>query len=267
MNVKFAYLGRSAMEGGTLNFAPNLARDPVAFDAPLLQPLRFREAVSALHDIVISDLRYKPRDKSAYDAWKKNERAREAALRKEVYDRVKEEVLARKNVPVPPELEKNFNRCRKVYWTARQDYSNYLARHDMELWRQLMPCDPVITVAPDVLFFECFSADESSYGCLSVDRTAFGMCESAKCGTTNVDYSWELYNHFQALRSYRETRFRIDPAGFEVATRDSADYRGRKCSICPRRGCAASCSFKARWACPCAKSRLRAKPSIRSAHS
>jgi len=23
----------------------------------------------------------------------------------------------------------------------------------------LMPCDPVITVSPDVLFFECFSAD------------------------------------------------------------------------------------------------------------
>ena len=41
----------------------------------------------------------------------------------------------------------------------------------------LVPCDPVITVAPDVLFFECFSKDESSYGCLTVERNAFSAEE------------------------------------------------------------------------------------------
>jgi len=59
MNVKFAYLGRSALSpaasGQLLSLAPNLAREPVSFDAPLLQPLRFRETISALHDVVISD--------------------------------------------------------------------------------------------------------------------------------------------------------------------------------------------------------------------
>ena len=30
---------------------------------------------------------------------------------------------------------------------------------------------------------------------------------------------WALYEHFQKLRSYRETRFLIDPRGFEVQTR------------------------------------------------
>jgi hypothetical protein len=89
----------------------------------------------------------------------------------------------------------------------------------------------VITVAPDVLFFECFSADESSYGCLSVDREGFGKSDGVKLGTTNVDYSWELYDHFQTLRSYRETRFRIDPAGFEVATAGNADYREEKIDL------------------------------------
>jgi hypothetical protein len=67
MNVRFAYMGRSQVvessgAGRTLSMAPNLARDKVSFDAPLLQPLRFREAISALHDVVINDLLFTPRD-------------------------------------------------------------------------------------------------------------------------------------------------------------------------------------------------------------
>ena len=71
MNLTLAYLGRSALSasaaGQTLSLAPNLGRDPVAFDAPLRHPLRFREAISTLHDVVISDLRFKKKDKTAYD--------------------------------------------------------------------------------------------------------------------------------------------------------------------------------------------------------
>src|SRR3954452_13208927 len=103
--------------------------------------------------------------------------------------------------------------------------------HDPALWRLLMPCDPVITVSPDVLFFECFSADESSYGCLTVDRGAFDRERDVAPGTTNVDYSWALYEHFQRLRSYRETRFLVDPSGFEVQTQAAADYREEKIDL------------------------------------
>jgi len=73
LEVSFAYYGRSRLDGGLLSFAPNLAREAVAFDAPLLGRLRFREGIWALHDGVISDLRFKPRDKTAYDEWKKGE--------------------------------------------------------------------------------------------------------------------------------------------------------------------------------------------------
>ena len=86
MNLKMAYYGRSELlsagSGQTLSFAPNLSRDPVAFDAALRHPLRFREAISALHDVVINDLRFKPRDKTAYQEWKKQQQiklARSAA--------------------------------------------------------------------------------------------------------------------------------------------------------------------------------------------
>ena len=85
MNVTLSYQGHSgvATSGNrqTLQLVPNMARDPVRFDSPLLKPTRFREAISALHDCVISDLRFKKRDKTAYLEWKKNQAGRENAIR------------------------------------------------------------------------------------------------------------------------------------------------------------------------------------------
>ena len=87
-------------------------------------------------------------------------------------------------------------------------------------------------MADDVVFFECFSSDESSYGCLTIDRDAcFAKTQDACVGTTNVDYSWELYHNFQSLRTYRETRFHINPEGFSVQTFDRADYREEKIEL------------------------------------
>ena len=231
MRVMLSYLGQSKLQENadgksvTMSLKPNLAREPVAFDAALKQPLRFREAMSALHDVVVSDQGFKPRDKTAYETWKKSEAERLATIRRETFREAKKDALAARGVEIPPGLQSRYNKLRTRYWDVRQQYSNYLMKNDSALWRMLMPCDPVITVAEDVVFFECFSADESSYGCLSVSRSdGFGSpTNSVKLGTTNVDYSWELYRHFQSLRSYRETRFRIDPAGFEVVTkRESA---------------------------------------------
>lgn len=232
MNVAFSYLGRSGLDGSTLSLAPNLAREPVAFDAALRRPQRFREAISALHDVVISDHRFQKRDKSAYEAWKAAEAARVRVVRSDAVKQAEADIAARRGMPLPAELEQKFGRMCKTYWGARQAYANHLRAHDMELWRKLMPCDPVITVADDVVFFECFSADESSYGCLTVNREdGFGVSPELRLGTTNVDYSWDLFNHFQGLRSYRETRFRLDPTGFDVATHGSADYREQKIDL------------------------------------
>ena len=86
MNLTLVYRGHSGIaEVGarqTFSLVPNLARDPVAFDAPLLHPLRFREAMSALHDVVISDLRFKKRDKTTYEQWKNAQQARVEAVRR-----------------------------------------------------------------------------------------------------------------------------------------------------------------------------------------
>jgi hypothetical protein len=236
MQVAFAYRGRSGVAqtavGLAVSLAPNLRRDRVSFVGTLRQPLRFREAMSALHDIVISDLRFKPKDKTGYEEWKKEEAAKEARIRTEAVKLKRADLEKQSRAPMPRGLEQRYQQCRKRYWDARTRYSNLLSREDPELWRMLMPCDPVITVSPDVLFFECFSADESSYGCLNVDREAFQSETDVALGTTNVDYSWRLYEHFQTIRSYRETRFTIDPTGFEVQTKsDEAGYREEKIDL------------------------------------
>src|SRR5262249_46829889 len=205
--------------GLAVSLAPNLRRDRVSFEGVLRDPLHFREAIGTLHDIVVGDLRYKPRDKSAYEAYKAEEKRREDELRQVVTKQARAAIhgaLPELPETYTAELEKRYKRARTKYWGVRQKYSNFLMKHDPELWRLLVPCDPVITVAPDCLLFECFSADESSYGCLTVDRAAFGHERGVALGTTNVDYSWTLYEHFQRMRSYREARFLVDPSGFEV---------------------------------------------------
>ena len=238
MQVNLAYRGRSAVTwspaGVAVALAPNLRRDRVSFEGVLRDPLHFREAIGALHDVVVSDLRYRPRDKSTYEAYKSQEKSREDELRRAATKQAR--VAVHESLPELPEsysaeLERRYKRSRTAYWKARQAYSGYLMKHDPELWRLLVPCDPVITVAPDCLFFECFSADESSYGCLTVDRSAFEREHDVALGTTNVDYSWTLYEHFQQMRSYRQTRFLLDPAGFEVRGDADDAYREEKIDL------------------------------------
>lgn len=237
MNLTMSYLGRSGLRSDDsgrriLQMAPNLARDAVALDAPLVEPIRFREAISALHDVVINDLTFKPRDKTAYEQWRADQARRERAIRVEAHDRMRRQLAETRGAKPSSELQTDYTRALRRYWRSRRELNGLLRNENAELWRKLMPYDPVITVAEDVVFFECFSADESSYGCLTVDRDSiFGRTGQEQLGTTNVDYSWDLYNNFQTLRTYRETRFNVDPTGFEVKTEDQADYREEKIDL------------------------------------
>ena len=130
MNVTLAYRGHSdVVESGAgwqaLRLVPNLSREPVGFDGQLRQPLRFREAMSALHDTVISDLRFKKKDRTAYLAWKKGQAERKATVRREAMKRAVEEAIAKREAQgVPRDLQSQYDRSRKHYWTARQKYSD-----------------------------------------------------------------------------------------------------------------------------------------------
>lgn len=232
--VELAYLGssglRDASGGSSLSLCPNLARPPVAFDAELRQPVRFREAISALHDIVVCDHRYQKRDRTAYEAYQRGELARQAAIRKGARDAAV--AAAEREVGVTKELKQAYGKGVRRYWRLRDQYSRILQREDPTLFRMLVPCDPIVTVADDVCLFEGFSKDESAYGCLSVRRDdGFGASHNLQLGTTNVDYSWRLYDEFQTLRSYRDTRFLVDPEGFTVASTDRPEYREEKIDL------------------------------------
>ncbi len=217
MQFDYAYHGDSTVSNGVdrtaMSFAPDTLRQPTFFRGNLRQPLAFRQAISALHDVVVSDLRWKPKDRTEYLRWRAAQDAEDlaviAARRKEVVRRIKEI-----NAEFKTLLDRSYQR-QKPYLDARQKYFQYLLNRDYQAWIVL---DPVITVHPDQVFFECFSKDESSYGRLAANYNVFEDVGEFACGTTNIDYSEALYDEFQKIRSYKTTTFAIDPSGFEVAT-------------------------------------------------
>lgn len=235
MNVALRYLGRSQVTQGRsgvqVHLAPNLARERVAFDAGVKDPIRFREAMSALHSVVVGDFRFQRRDRTAYETWREQKRQEEEELRRVFFEQAKSKEGRKVPKEPPAGLDARYRKMVELYWNARRKWASELMREDPELYRHLVPYDPVITVAPDVVFFEGFAKDESSYGCLYVDRDAFEGHQDAELGTTNVDYSLALYDHFQTLRSYRSTRLHVDPKGFEVTVEGHEDHREEKIDL------------------------------------
>lgn len=198
MQFTFAYAGESGVradgERTRIGFAPDVRRKPTFFSGRLTSPIAFREAAGALHDVVISDRKFKPKDKAAWLQWKQAQRQRISA----------------------------------EYWKSRTAYMDYLYKADREAW---MVLDPVITVHPDEIFFEAFSKDESAYARLSVEHTAFSDVREFACGTTNIDFSGRLYGEFQRIRSRKPTWFEIDAGGFSVQRAGGAAYREKKIDV------------------------------------
>ncbi|WP_375444800.1 SWIM zinc finger family protein [uncultured Fibrella sp.] len=211
-----------------MSFAPDTNRTPTFFVGKLHRKLAFREAISALHDVVVSDMRFQPRDKTTYLEWAAQQEAiwlGEYMAELNIGD-VKERIADLRGQLQT--VQRQMNDKMQPYFTARQRYFNFLYERDKDAWFVL---DPVITVHPDEVFFECFSQDESSYGKLSANYNVFKEINEFACGTTNVDYSADLYNEFQKIRDYKETDFSIDPSGFSVQTTDEEAYKEVKIDL------------------------------------
>ena len=183
--AKLAYPGASrvATAGGaaTVELYANVERPAVEFAGRVREPVKFREALSALYAVVGSDYRYQPKDRTQYLAYLR--------LRKET--------------------------ATQSIWQAQQAYFGWLLRNDPLLFCIL---DPVVTVHPDQVMFEVFARDESTYACLAVNRDAFEDEQIAKCGTTNIDFSDALYASVQQLRDYRQTRLAIGGESVSLRT-------------------------------------------------
>ena len=230
MLFEHRYAGSSGVQQGdaatAMSFAPDTLREPTFFRGELRKQLEFREAISALHDVVTSDLRFVPKDRTAYFAWREQQSYVDLAQLTASQQRVSAEIgeLQRELGA----LEARSSQRRAGFYAARQKYFNYLYNRDKELWFKL---DPVITIHPDQVFFECFSRDESSYGRLAASYEVFEQLGDRACGTTNIDYSEKLYGEFQKIRSYKTTSLDVDPGGFNVQTSMEDQYREVKIDL------------------------------------
>lgn len=230
MIIPLQYLGRSAIVNGMrqagVAFATNKLREPAFFRGTLAQPLLFREALAALYHVVVSDFKYRPRDRFAFRAWLEDQdRKFLAALAikgqktqarlKELEDRL-------------TDLNRARDERRKPFYRARTDYFNYIYESEYEMAFLL---DPVVTVHPDEVSFEAFSRDESTYARLAVKHELFEKVDAFECGTTNIDFSSKLHNELERLRTYRRTRFAVAPEGLTVATEGSAAHKEKKIDL------------------------------------
>ncbi len=230
MEFNYRYRGSSQIANDAtstaVSFSPDTLRPPSYFVGELKQGLVFREAISALHSVVTSDMRFKPKDRSEYMRWLKQEEDR---LLTEFMERGKqvegELIAAQKRLS---ELNNQYSRALDPYYKAQNRYFRYLYITDYNAWFVL---DPVITINPDEIFFECFSEDESSYGKLSCSYNVFDNISDSACGTTNIDYSLGLYNEFQKIRDYRSTRLAVDPEGFNVQTGNDESFEEVKIDL------------------------------------
>ncbi len=210
------YAGRSAitssLDRSRVQFAANTLREPAFFEGTLGQPLTFRDALAALYQVVVSDHKYRPRDRVEFKAW----------LEKQDEEFLKS--LSVKSATAIEQLEKletrkaELNALRKKrlapFYQARKRYFDYAYTSQYELSLIL---DPVITVHPDEVSFEAFSKDESTYARLAAKYQLFEEVREFGCGTTNIDFSIRLHHELERMRSYRQTRFEINAQGFSVA--------------------------------------------------
>ena len=182
-HLRYGGSSRVATTGAAaqLELFGNLDRPAVEFRGTIREPLRFREALSALYAIVGSDYRYQPKDRTAYLA----------------YLRLKKETAS------------------QSIWQAQQAYFGWLLRNDPLLFCIL---DPVVSVHPDRLLLEVFSRDESGYACLAFARDAFDEIGAVQPGTTNIDFSEALFASVQQMRDYRKTELHIGSAGVRLKT-------------------------------------------------
>lgn len=219
MKVQFKYAGSSGIVSdlakSRVAFATNVLREPSFLEADLGRPLIAREGLAALHAVVVSDFKYRPKDRLEFKAWLEEQDRKFLASLALQSDAVRKQIEAKE--ARLEELRALRRERRKPFLSARRKYFEYVYENQYELDYLL---DPVITIHPDEISFEAFSRDESSYGRFAMKFDLFKKIDSFECGTTNIDFSAKLAQHVARLRSYRATRFDVTPGGFEVSTTD-----------------------------------------------
>ncbi len=229
MKLTTRYVGASGassgLEDARVAFATNTLREATFFHGQIAQGEILREALGALHDVVVGDFRYHPRDRLAWKAWLAEQDRKFVASLKTKASEAKQK-LEQVDVRLA-ELDRLRNQRLRPFHEARRKYADYVVANEWELSELY---DPVVTVHPDEVFFEAFSKDESSYARLSAKRFLWTELGDVQYGTTNIDFSAGLARQLDRLRSYRRTTFDVAPGGLSVSV-DGEVHKEKKIQL------------------------------------
>lgn len=251
MKIKYDYASPSQCleneNGKTLGLSADLSREEkVSFSGKLKHPLIFRDAMLMLREIVISDTTPKKKERVEFFQWLEGEIERRIVTHEQYMPQVRDELKENMNKLVDEMKEKDkeiknlvtlrneikkeidensiwqdYNKLEKNFW-------NFIKDRDYDLWFVL---DPVITVHKDIVSFEAFSIDESTYGCLSVNMDEFELIKKPALGTTNIDFSFKLAREMERFRTYNEVNLNVNPDGFTVDNGVMPDHVEKKIDL------------------------------------
>jgi len=227
--VTMEYRGRSAIVNGLrqarVNFAANRLRETTYFRGEVAQPVLLREALATLHRVVVSDLKYRPRERVAFRAWLEEQ------------DRLFLANLGMSSKKAQARLGQLQSRLAELdaarsarLRAFQRSRTTFLSRIYQLAYENLYLLDPVVSVHPDELSLEAFSRDESTYARVAAKHDLFHRVQELQCGTTNIDFSTGLHTEVERLRSYRQTSFTVDPGGLTVST-DGGEHREKKIDL------------------------------------
>ena len=180
----------------------NTRRADVRAELTAKDPLTLREALSCLYEVVSSDFRYVPRDKTAYLA----------------YMRLRKSMAGQGGGAGPAGVLRVAAAQRPAAWLV---------------------LDPIVTVHPDRLLR---GVQQGRGRVRPARRRPVGLRgrrRRTRHGTTNIDFSQALFDGVQRMRSYRPTQLSIGRDAVSVHTEGSPRCSRRR-SRSPTRGCAGS---------------------------
>lgn len=209
MDVALTYEAPSGVETGggraRVRLAGATQRPRVRWRGAVKDPISLREALLALHEVVIADFRWKPPEsRQEFEAWLQGWLDLHASAER-------------------ARLDAERRRALEYRWAEQR-----------QAWTVL---DPVVSVHPDQVTFEAFSRDGGAYAKVGVDRAALDEPpgEDVVLGTTNVDFSAGLYEAVRRLRSIWRTELALghDPGGdaLGVHTDGAEGHREKKVAL------------------------------------
>lgn len=249
MTLSYARPSAVSSDASGLKFAMSgeTSRPPVSLQAVVGDSLSYARAMLALHNVVTGDLRFSPKDHTAYQQWVQaryweeagpeiealraqfeKDKADSTRLKGELQELLAErDALTRECKPIIKRLVEieSYAWWEPNFWQMRRDlYTPLVQKYGAEALGALRPCDPVVSVHPDCVIFEVFSFDESSYGRVTVPMEKLETFGDIQYGTTNVDFSIRLADEFKRVRSYRPSWIQVEPGGVSMQTSAGAQF-------------------------------------------